>query len=421
VKNILIITPVNPLLPINGGSIGTNSHVIMLQDSFRVSVIYPGTDNENFDSNLDKKVNIYRYTPTILRIGLVRKIYNLLLSTHILLGNKTNQKNNKIIDDVESSKYAELFKKKPKELIDLIIHVIEKDNIDFVEIHFIQWADIVYWLPGHVKKIFVHHELRTLRLQTWFDSLSKEVQSKKKYEFSSLYNFILAQEERLLEEYDEVIFVSDLDKQYLINNTKLSSKNLHHLPPVLAAIKTDLPEKSYSNLKFWFVGGADHPPNREGIFWFLDLIKDHVEIFKNFLPISITGHWPPEWRSQIESKYGDFAVVDGYVKDYDAHSNGKILVCPVRIGSGIRIKLVTAMAKNIPIITTPAGAMGINLTDKENALFFNNLNDLISCLPWLSSPEKLSILTQNSSLLYNIHYNYNVVKQKKELIYLNLQ
>ncbi|HEY8240321.1 MAG TPA: glycosyltransferase, partial [Kiritimatiellia bacterium] len=44
------------------------------------------------------------------------------------------------------------------------------------------------------------------------------------------------------------------------------------------------------------------------------------------------------------------------------------LLCPVRLGSGLRVKILEAMAAGVPVVSTTLGAEGIPLHTGENAL-----------------------------------------------------
>jgi glycosyltransferase involved in cell wall biosynthesis len=62
-------------------------------------------------------------------------------------------------------------------------------------------------------------------------------------------------------------------------------------------------------------------------------------------------------------------VVTGEVPDIRAHLAGaSVFVCPVRLGSGLRVKLLEAMAAGVPIVSTTLGTDGIPVCNGEHLL-----------------------------------------------------
>jgi glycosyltransferase involved in cell wall biosynthesis len=105
-----------------------------------------------------------------------------------------------------------------------------------------------------------------------------------------------------------------------------------------------------------FIGGQDHFPNEEGLTWFL----------KNVYPL-ILGKCPSvsllvtsTWRDDYKKLYGSLNVkFIGFVENLDEHLKNSVLITPIRIGSGIRVKVFTSMAKGLPVVSTVLGASGI--------------------------------------------------------------
>ena len=58
----------------------------------------------------------------------------------------------------------------------------------------------------------------------------------------------------------------------------------------------------------------------------------------------------------------------GFIPDLAAHISGSIALIPIRIGSGMRMKALDAVAAQVPIITTTKGIEGIDLRNEEECL-----------------------------------------------------
>ena len=46
----------------------------------------------------------------------------------------------------------------------------------------------------------------------------------------------------------------------------------------------------------------------------------------------------------------------------------RLLVCPLRVGAGVKGKVSTAMSYGLPVVSTSVGAEGMELRDGENVL-----------------------------------------------------
>jgi glycosyltransferase involved in cell wall biosynthesis len=67
----------------------------------------------------------------------------------------------------------------------------------------------------------------------------------------------------------------------------------------------------------------------------------------------------------------------GFVEDIRPHlEESQILVAPLRVGSGTRIKILEAMASATPVVSTTIGAEGLECAHEENILLADDLKGL---------------------------------------------
>lgn len=130
--------------------------------------------------------------------------------------------------------------------------------------------------------------------------------------------------------------------------------------------KTD-PERQYANFPlFYHLGSMDWRPNLQGMGWFIGEVLPYLsERFPDF-QLRIAGKKMP--RSWFE-KASQNLIVDGEVPDANEYQEDKaVMVVPLLSGSGIRIKIIEAMAMGKTVISTSAGAGGIPCSNGENIL-----------------------------------------------------
>ena len=114
------------------------------------------------------------------------------------------------------------------------------------------------------------------------------------------------------------------------------------------------------------IGAMDWMPNRESIEWLLDEVWPVVHREVPQARLYLAGRKMPEcWMHAAI----DGVSVVGEVPDAGYFIAGKqINVVPLRSGSGIRVKIIEAMAAGKAVVTTTVGAQGIEYTDGENLL-----------------------------------------------------
>jgi glycosyltransferase involved in cell wall biosynthesis len=414
-EKVLICSPVDPFEFENGGVLGVRSHILMLASQYELSVFYITQDSKVLDTFKKGGVSYFPYftkskrKKTSMLLSLVRRY---------IIKTKSNQD---LIDDFKSAKFSVLFKYNSEDIIGRINAIVENNSISIVEIHFIQWASLVYSLPSHIKTVFVHHELRSLRLKTQIDTLSDKVRNEKSLYIEYIKKFVNIQEFTLLNSFDYVILVSSYDLVFLKNNIKISLNFSVMVPAINSTLNKDIGLKDfYKNSdydQFLFVGGSDHPPNRDGLFWLLDLLNSDPGHFNNFLPISVTGYWDKKWKKSF-GKYVHLLDLVGYVDDFELHTKNKILICSIRVASGVRMKLLMAMYLGIPIITTFEGALGLDLEDGIDALFFSDLFELKKIVTKINNNEiDLNKLRINANRKFKELYSFQTLQNLKLDLY----
>jgi glycosyltransferase involved in cell wall biosynthesis len=69
--------------------------------------------------------------------------------------------------------------------------------------------------------------------------------------------------------------------------------------------------------------------------------------------------------------------VVGFVPDpIERLAQARVHIHPLRIGAGIKLKLIDTMAAGLPFVTTPTGAEGLGLGDLENILVSDSTSEL---------------------------------------------
>ena len=115
-----------------------------------------------------------------------------------------------------------------------------------------------------------------------------------------------------------------------------------------------------------FFGAINYYPNTEGLLFFIDEVFPRVKRQQPGAQLWIVGQLPPP---EITSRAAEDVVVTGLVEDVRAYiERAAVVIAPLRIGGGTRLKIVEAMSMGKPVVSTRLGAEGLDVTDGEDIL-----------------------------------------------------
>jgi GT2 family glycosyltransferase/glycosyltransferase involved in cell wall biosynthesis/SAM-dependent methyltransferase len=113
-----------------------------------------------------------------------------------------------------------------------------------------------------------------------------------------------------------------------------------------------------------FIGSFAHPPNADGIGWF---IRDVLPIIRQTRPdvrLRVVGRNAPVELMDL----GDAVEFLGWVPDVEPeYAATRVTVAPLRFGAGVKGKVVESLSYGVPVVTTPVGAEGTGLVDGSTA------------------------------------------------------
>lgn len=309
--------------------------------------------------------------------------------------------------------------------------LLQSQHFDIVQVESIEVAQYALQIVkgrsnGHKRPLVV------------FDDLNAEyVLQKRAFEIDSrsprkwpkaLYSWLQWQrlhsyETRICTSVDSVLVVSEADAAAISAvNQRI---NLHVVPNGVDCtfFSPDVMPASYDDaLKIKhmaalaFTGTMDFRPNVDAVVWFcreiLPLIKKeafHVHFY-------IVGKNPPP---EVRALAGPAVTVTGYVSDIRPYmSNSQVYVVPMRMGSGTKLKVLEAMAMRIPVVATPLGAEGIDVTHGQDIMigatpaeFARQVSQL------LVDAEERSRLAASARRLVEEKYDWTTIVPALEKVY----
>lgn len=121
------------------------------------------------------------------------------------------------------------------------------------------------------------------------------------------------------------------------------------------------PRRPYTML---FLGSFRHTPNQVALEWFARFVLPRIVGMLPGARLLVAGSDPPPRHSFADP--ANAIELLGFVEDIQPlFASCALFVCPIRSGSGVRVKLLEAFASGIPVVSTTIGAEGLARTDGE--------------------------------------------------------
>lgn len=192
---------------------------------------------------------------------------------------------------------------------------------------------------------------------------------------SLVSRLVFGRDARLLRKYegevgnlfDRVLAVSDEDRDALVD-VGVSPERIQVIPIAIDCESTRPIRRSLQAENIVHMGTMFWPPNSEGVEWFLSEIWPHIYRQRPQTEFDIIGARPPQSIVRFAERHPGVNVW-GYLDDPSPRlREAAVMVVPLRVGSGIRVKILNAMAEGIPVVTTTIGGEGLHAIAGEHLL-----------------------------------------------------
>jgi glycosyltransferase involved in cell wall biosynthesis len=179
------------------------------------------------------------------------------------------------------------------------------------------------------------------------------------------------------------------------------------------------PSREHAHLLV-FVGGFRHPPNVDAVLWLATEIMPLVRARVPSVRLVVVGSDPPQ---EVQSLARQDIVVTGRVPAVEPYlERAAVVVAPVRLGGGMRLKVLQAMALGKAVVTTGVGAEGLALREQPHPLAIANDPDGIAnaILELLACDQRRRALGQLARAFVAEHHTWARYAERLEALYAEL-
>ena len=227
---------------------------------------------------------------------------------------------------------------------------------------------------------------------------------------------------------DLVLTVTDEDKAVLTELVGGSPPSRTNIETIPIGVDTHYfhyswqPEDAPRNV---FIGTMYWPPNVDSVVYFCREILPLARRVIPELEFDIVGLRPTNTVLKLE-KTCSRVTVTGSVDDVRPYmARCSVLVVPLRSGSGMRVKILNAMAVGVPIVTTSIGCEGIeglvpvqepiaeHRNDNANIWIADSPRDFSRAVVTLTRDDRLArTLSRNGRKLVEKAYDWSVISNR---------
>jgi glycosyltransferase involved in cell wall biosynthesis len=292
-----------------------------------------------------------------------------------------------------------------------IREIIQTEHIDLVHVDMLPLAAYIDEFEN-LPKILVNHNVESIRLYRWFRT---EPNPAKKVYLGIQWLKLKTFEQFAMNKFDGCVVVSELDRELLI---KMGVKSRLFVVPNGTNTKFFKPNngKVVENSVLW-IGHMDVHTNKDAVLYFW---KDIYPILKRKHPevkVTFVGTAPPREIADVARQDGHVRAT-GFVDDIRPYiDEAAVMIVPIRIGSGTRLKILDAMAMGKAIVSTSVGCEGLNVNDGKDILIADDPEGFSDkTIELLKNPDKRIALEKNAIELAKT-YDWGLITQRQEAAY----
>jgi len=227
-------------------------------------------------------------------------------------------------------------------------------------------------------------------------------------------------EGRICHEFDHVLAVTEEDKQAL-GELAGTSDSITVVPIAAAPDTVRVVRRRPDARHIVSVGSMFYPPNVEGVLWFANKVYPLIQTRLPDVKLYLIGSRPTRAIRQLADRDPNI-VVTGYIEELDPYlEQSAVMIAPLHFGSGMRVKVLDALARGMPLVSTSFGCQGINVTHDENILIADRPADFAAMVQKVIQDRDFADrLAANGRRLIETEYDWRIVYRALDKVYADL-
>jgi glycosyltransferase involved in cell wall biosynthesis len=289
-----------------------------------------------------------------------------------------------------------------KDFETLIIETLKKNSYDVIHFESLYTTPYLEVIKKHTNAKLVYRP-HNVEHNIWEANASLEKNAFKKAYLQRMTKQLKKVEETIPALFDAIVPISTTDEDFF---------KKHFPKKAIKTISIGIDTPAYSNhdnhSSFFHIGAMDWLPNQQGLDWFIENVWKEFHTQHPNTSLELAG-------KAISKKYAAFT-------EYNIHNHGEVksaadfmqengvMIVPLFSGSGIRVKILEAMALGKTVIATAIAAKGIPCTHQKDILIANTKEEFLSQLNKCIKDEAfVKSIGENAHQLIHKNFNINIL------------
>lgn len=248
-----------------------------------------------------------------------------------------------------------------RRMLALMSQALQASRADIVQAESLHMAQYCLGVPAVT--ILDLHNIESVLMERYARQVGNPM---KRWYATMTWRKLLAYERRMYREFSHCLTCSEEDRRAV---WELDGSLRVSVIPNGVDIDEYVPDESGAEVpnRLLFVGRMDYHANVDGIVWFCEEILPRIRAHCPDVTVQIVGGHPTAEVRRLARP----GVVDvtGFVADVRPYfRSASVVLVPLKVGGGTRLKLLQALAMGKAVVSTTVGAEGIEVTSFRNIL-----------------------------------------------------
>jgi glycosyltransferase involved in cell wall biosynthesis len=284
-----------------------------------------------------------------------------------------------------------------------------------VDLWHCEWTPYVQALARVAgRRLVVAHNVESVIWQRYYENESHPL---KRWYVGGQWRKFERFERRVMGEVDRAVAVSAVDAERLRRDFEARRVDVveNGVDPAYfqpAAVRRE-PDR------LLFLGSLDWRPNLDGVRLLLGRVFPAVRAAVPSARLCLVGRQPPAWLRRAAAAPG----VDLHADAPDVRpqlARCGLMVVPLRIGGGSRLKILEALAMNTPVVSTRIGAEGLELEPGRHLTVVEDVDELAAAVVQaVRSPEAAHAQAGRGRQAVLKRYGWDVLADQLERVWLD--
>lgn len=294
-----------------------------------------------------------------------------------------------------------------------LAELARKQRVDVWHCEWTPYAEMLHGIAAE-RRVVMAHNVESVIWQRYYET---ERNPLRRWYIGRQWRKFERFERRVLGDVERTVAVSDTDAQRFRTDFGVSRVDVVENGVDTVYFQPQARRREASRLLF--LGSLDWRPNLDGVNLLLERVFPAVRAAEPSATLCLVGRNPPETLRQQAARmpgvelHGSVPDVRPYLADCG------LLVVPLRIGGGSRLKILEALASGTPVVSTRVGAEGLCLEAGQDFTVVEDIDDLAAALVRaIRHPEVIQAEVERGREKVLEHYDWDRLAKRLEMVWL---